>query len=154
MLDVGQPAPDFTLDDQDGEPVSLADHAGRPVVVYFYPRADTPGCTTEACSFRDAWAAYEDAGAVVLGISDDPVEDLAAFRQKYDLPFDLLSDPDGEVASAYDAYGEKTMFGKTFDGVFRTTYLVGPDGAIAAVYPKVDPEGHADEVLEDVAALA
>ena len=154
MLDVGQPAPEFTLDNQDGEPVALADFAGRPVVVYFYPRADTPGCTTEACGFRDAWADYEAAGAAVLGISDDPVEDLAAFRAKHDLPFDLLSDPDGAVASAYDSYGEKTMFGNTFDGVFRNTYLVGPDGDVAAAYPKVDPEGHAEAVLEDVAAVA
>lgn len=154
MLDVGDQAPGFTLENQDGEAVSLSDHAGRPVVVYFYPRADTSGCTTEARSFRDAWDEYADAGAVVLGISDDPVDDIAAFREKYELPFDLLSDPDGSVASAYDSYGEKTMYGNSFDGVFRNTYLVGPDGRIAAAYPKVDPEGHADEVLEDLATLS
>jgi peroxiredoxin Q/BCP len=153
MLDVGDEAPGFTLPNQDGDPVSLTDFAGQPVVVYFYPRADTPGCTTEACGFRDTWSDYEAAGAVVLGISDDPVDDLAAFREKYDLPFDLLSDEDGAVASAYDSYGEKSMFGKTFDGVFRNTYLVDGDGRIAAVYPKVDPEGHAAAVLDDVAAL-
>jgi peroxiredoxin Q/BCP len=154
MLDVGDDAPDFTLPNQDGEPVSLSDYLGQPVVVYFYPRADTEGCTVEACGFRDAWDAYADAGAAVLGISDDPVDDLDAFREKYDLPFELLSDQDGAVASAYDSYGEKSMFGNTFDGVFRNSYLVDPDGRIAAVYPKVDPEGHADEVLDDVAALA
>ncbi len=154
MLDVGEDSPDFTLPNQDGEPISLSDYAGQPVVVYFYPRADTEGCTIEACGFRDAWAEYADAGAAVLGISDDPVEDLAAFREKYDLPFDLLSDEDGAVASDYGSYGEKTMFGNTFDGVFRNTYLVDPDGRIAAVYPKVHPEGHADEVLEDIAGLA
>jgi len=154
MLDVDVEAPAFTLDNQAGEPVTLADFAGRPVVVYFYPRADTPGCTTEACSFRDAWADYEAAGAAVVGISDDPVDDLAGFREKYDLPFDLLSDPDGEVAASYDSYGEKSMFGRTFDGVFRNTYLVGPDGRIAATFPKVDPEGHADEVLAAVAGVA
>ena len=153
MLEAGDPAPDFTLPNQDGDPVSLADHRGEPVVVYFYPRADTPGCTTEACGFRDAWADYEAAGATVLGISDDPVEDLEAFRKKYDLPFDLLSDEDGTVASAYDSYGEKTVFGNTVQGVFRNTYLVDAAGDIAAVYPKVDPEGHAGAVLDDVAAL-
>lgn len=154
MLDVGDEAPEFTLDNQDGEPVSLSDYLGQPVVVYFYPRADTEGCTVEACGFRDAWDEYADAGAAVIGISDDPVDDLDAFQEKYDLPFELLSDQDGAVASAYDSYGEKTMFGNTFEGVFRNTYLVDPDGRIAAVYPKVDPQGHADEVLDDVAALA
>lgn len=151
MLDVGDEAPDFTLPNHDGEPVSLSDYAGRPVVVYFYPRADTEGCTTEACGFRDGWADYRAAGAAVFGISDDPVDDLADFREKYDLPFELLSDEDGTVASAYDSYGEKSMYGNTFDGVFRNTYLVGPDGRIAAVYPSVDPEGHADAVLADLA---
>jgi peroxiredoxin Q/BCP len=154
MLDVGDSAPEFTLPNQDGEPVSPADFAGQPVVVYFYPRADTPGCTTEACSFRDAWDDYEGAGAAVLGISDDPVADLADFRAKYDLPFDLLSDEDGTVSSRYDSYGEKSMYGNTFDGVFRNTYLVDSEGQIAAAYPKVDPEGHADVVLEDLASLA
>ena len=154
MLDVGEEAPDFTLHDQDDDPVHLAEFRGRPVVVYFYPRADTPGCTTEACSFRDAWADYEERDAVVLGVSDDPVSDLADFAEKYDLPFPLLSDPDGEVAAAYDSYGEKTMFGNTFDGVFRNTFVVGPDGRIAAVHPDVDPEGHADAILADVEEAA
>lgn len=154
MLDEGDEAPDFTLPNQADEPVSLSDFAGQPVVVYFYPRADTPGCTTEACGFRDAWADYADADAVVLGISDDPVDDLAAFREKYDLPFTLLSDADGTVSRTYDSYGEKTVFGNTVEGVFRNTYLVDPEGRIAAVYPSVDPEGHADEVLADVADLA
>lgn len=154
MPEVGDEAPTFTLRDQDDEPVSLEDFRGRPVVVYFYPRADTPGCTTEACGFRDVWAEYEERGATVLGISDDPVPDLAAFAEKYGLPFRLLSDPDGEVATAYGSYGEKTMFGRTFDGVYRNTYLVGPDGRIAAVYEGVDPEGHAEAVLDDVDATA
>ena len=154
MLAVGEEAPGFTLENHAGEPVSLAHFAGRPVVVYFYPRADTPGCTTEACGFRDAWADFEAAGTAVLGISDDPVADLAAFRERYDLPFALLSDPDGAVASAYDAYGEKSMFGRTFDGVFRTTYLVDADGRVAAAYPDVDPDGHAEAVLAEVADLA
>ena len=150
MLDAGDEAPDFALEDQDGETVRLTDFRGRPVVVYFYPRADTPGCTTEACGFRDEWSAYRDRDVAVLGVSDDPVDDVADFAEKYDLPFPLLSDSDGEVARAYDSYGEKTMFGRTFDGVFRNTYLVGPDGRIAAVYPDVDPEGHAEAILDDL----
>jgi len=153
MLDVGDDAPAFTLDDQNGDPVSLSDFAGRPVVLYFYPRADTPGCTTEACGFRDAWDEYERLDVPVLGVSDDPVEDLSAFAEKYDLPFHLLSDPDGEVATRYDSYGEKNMFGRTFDGTFRNTYVVGADDRVAAAYANVDPEGHADAILADLADL-
>ena len=150
MIDVGEEAPAFTLRDQHGETVSLADFEGRTVVLYFYPRADTPGCTTEACGFRDAWDAYEERQVAVLGVSDDPVDDIADFAEKYDLPFTLLSDPDGEVAAAYDSYGEKNMFGRTFDGVFRNTYVIGPDGRVAATYEGVDPEGHAEEILAGV----
>jgi thioredoxin-dependent peroxiredoxin len=146
MLEPGQPAPPFELPNQDGELVSLADFDST-VVVYFYPRADTPGCTTEACGFRDSWADFEARGVPVLGISDDPVADLETFRDEYDLPFDLLSDESGEVASAYDSYGEKNMFGNTFDGVFRNTVVVGPDGTVEAVFEDVSPEGHADELL-------
>jgi peroxiredoxin Q/BCP len=153
MLDTGEVAPSFSLPDQHGEPVSLADFEGRRVVVYFYPRADTPGCTTEACSFRDAWDEYEERGIAVLGVSDDPVEDLAVFAAKHDLPITLLSDEDGAVSREYDSYGEKRMFGKTFDGVFRNTYVVGPDGTVELVYRGVDPEGHAEEILADVDGL-
>lgn len=152
MLESGDDAPDFELPNQDGEPVSLADFAGDYVVVYFYPRADTPGCTTEACSFRDDWDAYEDAGVRVVGVSDDPVDDLADFREKFDLPFDLLSDEDGAVSTAYDSYGEKTVFGDQVTGVFRNTFVVDPDGDVVAVYEGVDPEEHATEVLEQIAA--
>ena len=147
MLDTGDSAPDFELPNQDGEKVALDDFEGQHLVVYFYPRADTPGCTTEACGFRDEWGRYEDADAAVVGISDDPVDDLADFAADYDLPFDLLSDEDGAVSSAYDSYGEKNVFGNVVDGVFRNTYVVGPDGDIVAVFEGVDPEGHADEVL-------
>ncbi|WP_423750747.1 thioredoxin-dependent thiol peroxidase [Salinirarus marinus] len=150
MLDVGADAPEFELPDQHGETVSLADFRGRRVVVYFYPRADTPGCTTEACGFRDAYDAFRDEDVVVLGISDDPVDDLAAFAAAYDLPFRLLSDEDGEVAAAYDSYGEKQMFGNTFDGVFRNTYVVGPDGRIERAYEGVSPDDHAEELLDDL----
>jgi peroxiredoxin Q/BCP len=150
MLDVGDSAPDFELPDQHGDTVALADLRGERVVVYFYPRADTPGCTTEACGFRDAWEEFEDREVHVLGISDDPVDDLAAFAEKYDLPFTLLSDEDGAVSAAYDSYGEKNMFGNTFDGVFRNTYLVGPEGTIERAYEGVSPDGHAEEILADL----
>ncbi|WP_396612199.1 thioredoxin-dependent thiol peroxidase [Haloferax sp. S1W] len=150
MLSVGDTAPDFELLDQHGDPISLSDYRGQHVVVYFYPRADTPGCTKEACGFRDAWDEFGERDVAVLGISDDPVSDLDSFAEKYDLPFSLLSDEDGSVSSEYDSYGEKNMFGKTFDGVFRNTYLVGPDGTIERVYEGVSPEGHAEEILSDI----
>jgi peroxiredoxin Q/BCP len=149
MLDTGTTAPDFALPNQHGDRVSLADFDGW-VVVYFYPRADTPGCTTEACGFRDALADFEERGVSVVGISDDPVSDLAAFAEKHDLPFDLLSDESGEVAAAYDSYGEKNMFGKTFDGVFRNTYVVDPDGVVVRAYENVSPENHAEGILLDL----
>lgn len=148
MLNTGADAPDFELQNQHGESVALSSFDGR-VVVYFYPRADTPGCTTEACSFRDRWDEFDEAGVDVIGISDDPVADLEEFAEEYDLPITLLSDEDGAVASAYDSYGEKSMFGNTFDGVFRNTYVV-EDGEIVATYEGVDPEGHAGEILSDL----
>lgn len=150
MLDVGTTAPDFDLPDQHGETVSLSDFAGERLVLYFYPRADTPGCTTEATNFRDAYETLRDRDASVVGVSDDPVEDLAAFADQYDLQFPLLSDEDGEVADAYEAYGEKHVFGNVVDGVFRKTYLIDEDGTIAAAYDDVDPEEHVDEILEDL----
>jgi len=150
MLDPGQQAPDFELPDQDGEPVSLSDFRGREVVLYFYPRADTPGCTTEACSFRDRWGDYADRDVAVLGVSDDPVSDLADFAAEYDLPFRLLSDEDGAVSSAYDSYGEKNVFGNVVDGVFRNTYVIDRDGEIAFAYEGVEPDGHADEILTNL----
>ena len=149
MLEPGDDAPQFTLPNQDGEEVSLDSLPGDYAVVYFYPRADTPGCTTEACSFRDDWDAYEDAGVSVVGVSDDPVDDLADFREKYDLPFDLLSDEDGEVSEAYASYGEKNVFGNEVTGVFRNTFVV-KGGEIVAVYEGVDPENHAEEILGDL----
>ncbi|GAB7012495.1 thioredoxin-dependent thiol peroxidase [Halolamina salina] len=149
MLEPGDDAPEFSLPNQDGDEVSLSDLPGEYAVVYFYPRADTPGCTTEACSFRDDWDTYEDAGISVVGISDDPVDDLADFREKYDLPFDLLSDEDGEVSAAYGSYGEKNVFGNEVMGVFRNTFVV-KDGEIVEVYEGVDPENHAEEILADL----
>ena len=153
MLEPGDDAPSFALDNQHGETVSLAERDASYTVVYFYPRADTPGCTAEACSFRDEWDALEAADATVVGVSDDPVDDLAAFGAKHDLPFDLLSDLDGEVADAYDSYGEKTMFGNTFDSVFRNTYVVDADGRIVLAYEGVSPEGHGARIAEDITAL-
>jgi peroxiredoxin Q/BCP len=149
MLDTGTTAPDFELPNQHGERVALADFDGW-VVVYFYPRADTPGCTTEACGFRDALDEFSERGVSIVGISDDPVAELAAFAEKHDLPFDLLSDESGSVAAAYDSYGEKRMFGKTFDGVFRNTYVVDPDGEIVRAYENVSPENHAEGILLDL----
>jgi len=150
MLAPGDTAPDFELPDHRGDPVSLSSYRGDYVVVYFYPRADTPGCTTEACGFRDSYGDFEDRGVTVLGVSDDPVDDIASFADEYDLPFRLLSDEDGSVAAAYDSYGEKNMFGNTFDGVFRNTYVIGPDGEVALAYEGVSPEGHAEAILADL----
>lgn len=154
MLEPGEAAPEFHLPNQHGDSVSLSEYEGEYVVLYFYPRADTPGCTTEACGFRDAWAEYEERGVAVFGISDDPVEDLADFADEYDLPFDLLSDEDGEVSAAYDSYGEKNVFGNRVTGVFRNTYVVGPDGTVERAYEGVSPEGHADELLADLDELS
>jgi len=150
MLDPGTDAPRFTLQNQDGEEVSLPEDGLA--VVYFYPRADTPGCTTEACSFRDLWNEFEARDVDVFGISDDPVPALATFAEKYDLPVDLLSDTDGAVPRAYDSYGEKNVFGNVVEGVFRNTYVVR-DGEIALAYEGVEPDEHAEEVLADIDAL-
>lgn len=147
MLDEGDPAPDFTLPADNGDEVTLSDLGGRPVVVYFYPRDDTPGCTVEACGFRDAMPELEDRDAVVLGISDDDVDSHADFKAKHDLNFPLLADEEGRVGDAYGVYVEKQMYGNTFMGMQRATFLVDADGQIARVWPTVDPEGHADEVL-------
>ncbi|CDK40172.1 Thiol peroxidase, Bcp-type [Halorubrum sp. DM2] len=153
MLDPGDSAPEITLTDHRGETVTVDPAAASHTVVYFYPRADTPGCTAEACSFRDEWDAFEDRDVAVVGISDDPVEDLEPFAAEYDLPFTLLSDPDGAVAAAYDSYGEKSMFGNTFDGVFRNTYVLDGTGTVALAYEGVSPEDHAVEILDDIDAL-
>jgi len=150
MLESGEDAPKIELQNQDGDTVSLPEEGTA--VVYFYPRADTPGCTAEACSFRDTWTEYESRGIDVFGISDDPVADLAAFRDEYNLTVELLSDPDGTVASRYDSYGEKTVFGNTVEGVFRNTYVVR-DGEIALAYEGVDPEDHAERLLADIESL-
>ena len=150
VLKTAQSAPEFTLPDQDGEPVRLSDFEGVQVVLYFYPRADTPGCTKEACAFRDSWEAFDEQDVVVLGVSNDPVGPLREFKDQYDLPFTLLSDEDGAVASAYDSYGTTEIQGETWEIAFRNTYLIDEDGVIEHVYEDVSPDSHADEILEDL----
>lgn len=141
-------APDFTLPDDGGQPVRLGDLRGQRVVLFFYPRADTPGCTAEACEFRDLAPRIDARGARVLGISPDPVEAIARFRRKLGLPYPLLADADGEVARAYGVWKEKSMFGRKFMGVERSTFVIDEQGRIESAYRGVSPEGHAAEVLE------
>lgn len=147
MVEVGEQAPDFTLPDDSGTEVSLRDLRGRPVVLYFYPKDDTPGCTRQACGVRDAWRAFSDAGAVVLGVSPDSVESHRAFREKYGLPFRLLADPDRTVIDQYGLWGTTPFKGREFVGVIRSTVLVDPEGRIAEFWHRVAPDEHADLVL-------
>jgi thioredoxin-dependent peroxiredoxin len=154
MLQAGEQAPDFELPDQSGEPLRLSDLRGQTVVLYFYPRADTPGCTIQACGVRDRRTDYERAGVRVLGVSPDPVEEVANFADKFDLEFTLLADSDHAVADAYGTWGEKSMYGKTYWGVQRATFLIDAEGRVARVFPKVSPKTHDDVVLEALAELA
>jgi thioredoxin-dependent peroxiredoxin len=151
-VDEGRPAPDFTLNSDTGEAISLSSLKGSPVVLYFYPKDDTPGCTAQACGIRDAWSEFEAAGAVVLGVSPDGEVSHAKFKEKYELPFTLLADTDHEVADAYGVWGEKSMAGKTFMGVDRSTFVIDADGNVAKVFRKVKPDEHADQVLEALEA--
>lgn len=154
MIETGAPAPDFELPDQDGTLVKLSDLRGHTVVVYFYPKADTPGCTTQACSIRDRAAEYAAAGVRVLGISPDPVAKVKKFHDKRDLNFTLLADEDHAVCERYGVWAEKSMYGKTYWGALRATFIVGADGVVAHVIPKASPKTHDDEVLAAVGALA
>jgi peroxiredoxin Q/BCP len=154
MIEPGGPAPDFTLDDQDGNPVSLADQRGRWALVYFYPKADTPGCTAQACSARDHSADYEAANAVVLGVSPDSVADLRKFADKYGLAFTLLADEGGSVAQQYGVWVEKNRYGRTYFGNERSSVLVDPEGNIAQVFPNVKPAEHDELVLGALKELA
>ena len=144
---LGDQAPDFTLPDQEGNPVSLSGLRGKTVVLYFYPKADTPGCTTQACGVRDHRPDYEQAGAVVLGVSPDPVKKVAKFDEKHGLGFPLLADEDHAVAEAYGVWVEKSMYGRTYMGNERTTFVIGPDGTVSDVFRKVKPAEHDDLVL-------
>jgi thioredoxin-dependent peroxiredoxin len=154
MVQAGDKAPDFELPDQNDDPVKLSDLKGQTVVLYFYPRADTPGCTTQACGVRDHAADYAKAGARVLGISPDEVAAIEKFAGKYDLGFTLLADSDHKVAEAYGAWGEKSMYGKKYMGVLRCTFIVDPEGKIARVLPKVQPKKHDGLVLKALGELA
>jgi peroxiredoxin Q/BCP len=147
-LEKGKKAPDFTLLDQDGEKVKLSDYKGRRVVVFFYPKAMTPGCTRESCDFRDEVAAFKKKKVAVLGISKDRPESQKKFQEKYQLPFPLLSDDDLEVQKAWGVWGEKNMYGKKVFGTIRTTVIVGPDGKVEQVFSKVKVDGHVASVLE------
>lgn len=147
MPQAGQPAPDFELPSDTGERVKLSDFRGRPVVLYFYPRADTPGCTKEACTFRDDYSAYAAKGAVILGVSPDTVRDQAKFKAKYNLPFHLLADADHRVAELYGVWGLKKSMGREHLGVLRTTFVVDENGKVARVFEGVKPAEHSAEVL-------
>jgi peroxiredoxin Q/BCP len=146
-ININDKAPEFTLPDQNGDEVSLKDFRGKYVVLYFYPRADTPGCTIEACEFRDSFKRTEKLGAVVLGVSPDEPKALKKFEDKFGLPFTLLGDADKKVGNEYGVIQEKNMYGKKVMGVVRTTFIIGPDGKVKHIFHKVKPEGHADEVL-------
>jgi peroxiredoxin Q/BCP len=148
MLKAGDPAPDFKLTTGDGDTVHLADLRGKRVVLYFYPRDDTPGCTTEACSFRDLSPEFESRGAVVYGVSTDSVQSHTKFTQKYGLNFPLLSDPDHAVTEAYESWGPKKFMGREYLGIRRNTFLIDADGKIARVWEGVKPAGHAEEVIQ------
>ncbi|MCP3139404.1 thioredoxin-dependent thiol peroxidase [Pyxidicoccus xibeiensis] len=152
MPQAGDAAPGFQLPDQDGNSVTLSQHAGKNVVLYFYPKDDTPGCTKEACDFRDQHSALRAAGAVVLGVSADSAERHKKFAAKYNLSFPLLADPDRQALEAYGVWGEKTLYGRKFQGITRATFLIGPDGRVKQVWPKVKVSGHVDEVLAALGA--
>ena len=147
MVEEGKPAPDFELTSDAGERVKLSDFRGKPVVLYFYPRDDTPGCTTQAQGLRDNYSAFGDRGAVVLGISPDDEASHVKFKEKYGLPFTLLADPDHAVADEYGVWGERNAYGKTYMGIERSTFLIDSDGNVAKIMRKVKPDTHADDVL-------
>jgi peroxiredoxin Q/BCP len=150
MVKEGQLAPDFTLDDDQGSKVSLKDFKGKPVVLYFYPKDMTPGCIQEACDFRDNWALVKKRGAVVLGMSADPVKKHGAFKEKYKLPFTLLSDEGKKILKAYGVWKKKKFMGREFMGIVRSTFLINPSGKIQKIWSPVSVKGHVTEVLENL----
>ena len=147
MIEEGQPAPEFELKAESGETVKLSDLRGKQVVLYFYPKDDTPGCTTQACGIRDAYGEFEREGAVVLGVSPDDEASHVKFKKKYDLPFTLLADEDHQVADEYGVWGEKKYMGRTYLGVARSTFVIAEDGTVKKVFPNVKPATHANDVL-------
>jgi peroxiredoxin Q/BCP len=153
MLEEGIKAPEFSLSDQFGNNHTLVDYMGQWVVLYFYPKDMTPGCTTEACNFRDGFSSFRNLNTIILGISKDSVKRHATFAEKYQLPFPLLSDIDGDVCDKYDVWKEKSLYGKTYMGIVRSTYLINPQGEIARVYFKVNVKEHVSEILNDLQVL-
>ena len=149
-LEAGQQAPDFVLQDENGQPHRLSDYRGKVVVLYFYPKDNTPGCTREAEGFRDDYAAFQQAGVVVLGVSPDSPERHIRFKTRHNLPFALLADPEHKVCELYDVWKKKKNFGREYFGVARTTYIIDPEGKIAKVYKRVKPAGHSQQVLADL----
>jgi peroxiredoxin Q/BCP len=147
MIQANTNAPDFSLPDENGTTRKLSDFRGKPVVLYFYPKDDTPGCTTEACGFRDQYQEYTEAGVTVIGVSPDSSSSHTKFKSKYNLPFTLLADDDHKVCDLYGVWGRKKAMGREYDGVFRTTFLIGPDGKILKVFESVKPDGHSAEIL-------
>jgi len=147
VIEEGKPAPDFELPSDSGETVKLSDLRGTPVVLYFYPKDDTPGCTAQACGIRDAYGEFQQAGAVVLGVSADDEKSHTKFREKYELPFPLLADTDHSVSEQYGVWGEKTFAGRTYLGISRWTFVIDEDGNVKKVLPNVKPANHADDVL-------
>ena len=152
-LKAGDRAPDFSLPDQDGKTHALKDYAGGWLLLYFYPKDDTPGCTKEACNFRDGYAKFRQAGLAVAGVSADSVKSHAKFVKKYDLPFTLLADEEKKTVNDYGVWGKKKFMGREYMGIFRNSYLISPDGRVAKAYEGVKPDEHADEVLKDIAEL-
>jgi peroxiredoxin Q/BCP len=150
VIEEGKPAPDFELESDSEETVRLSDFRGSPVVLYFYPKDDTPGCTTEACEFRDAYDVYRERGVEILGISPDDVRSHEKFKAKYELPFTLLADPDHKVAEAYGVWGERSFAGKKYLGINRSTFVIDEDGNIARAMLGIKPAGHAAQVLDEL----
>ena len=151
VLKAGTKAPDFKLNDNEGQPHALVDYRGQTIVIYFYPKDDTPGCTKEACSFRDAYADFKKAGVTLIGISPDSEKSHTKFKEKYELPFTLLSDPGHKVCDAYGVWGLKKYMGREYEGVYRTTFIIGPEGEIKHVFENVKPADHSQEVLAEIA---
>ena len=152
MVEEGSPAPEFEAQSDTGQTVRLSDLGGKPVVLYFYPKDHTSGCTTQACAIRDAWGDFERAGAIVLGVSPDGVASHQSFRADYELPFPLLADPDHTAAEAYGVWSEKSRYGRTYMGIVRSTFVIDPDGTVKKIMRNVKPETHADSVLKILAA--
>jgi thioredoxin-dependent peroxiredoxin len=153
-ISANQPAPEFNLSDENGNMRSLAEFRGQPVILYFYPKDDTSGCTVEACNFRDDYSVYQENGVVILGISPDNAKSHTKFIKKFSLPFPLLADPEHKIADAYGVWGPKKFMGKAYEGIYRTTFLIGPNGNIIKVFENVKPDGHSAEVLGVLKTLA